>query len=72
MQAIGVSAAQVDNGDLRLDPSMHSECEWLLFEACLERVHFRGLKDGLRSVHEYITGVAEPARELCLYFKPSG
>jgi hypothetical protein len=29
--------------------------------------HFRGLKDGLRSVHEYITSVREPAKELCLY-----
>ena len=67
MQAIGVYAAEVEDGDVRMDPSKHSEYEWLPFEACLERVHFRGLKDGLRSVHEYITGVADPARELCLY-----
>ena len=67
MQAIGVYAAEVDDGDVRLEPSAHSECEWLPFETCLERVHFRGLKDGLRSVHEYITGAAVPARELCLY-----
>jgi hypothetical protein len=25
------------------------------------------LKDGLRSVAEYVTGVSEPARELCLF-----
>ena len=67
MQAIGVYAAEVEDGDVRVDPSKHSEYEWLPFEACLERVHFRGLKDGLRSVHEYVTGVADPARELCLY-----
>jgi hypothetical protein len=30
-------------------------------------VHYRGLKEGLRSVHEYITGVEKPAPELCLY-----
>jgi hypothetical protein len=72
MQAIGVYAAEVDNGDVRLEPSEHSEYEWLPFEACLERVHYRGLQDGLRSVHEYITGVADPARELCLYVVLSG
>ena len=72
MQAIGVYAAEVADGDVRLDPSKHSEYEWLPFEACLERVHFRGLKDGLRSVHEYITGVANPARELCLFPDTSG
>jgi len=72
MQAIGVYAAEVDNGDVRLDPSAHSEYAWLPFETCLERVHYRGLKDGLRSVHEYITGVTDPARELCLYIVPGG
>ena len=72
MRAIGVYAAEVDNGDVRLVPSEHSEYEWLPFETCLERVHYQGLKDGLRSVHEYITGVKDPARELCLYVVPGG
>jgi hypothetical protein len=72
MQAIGVYAAEVGTDKVRLDPSMHSEYEWLPFETCLERVHFRGLKDGLRSVDEYVTGVASPARELCLYHAPIG
>jgi hypothetical protein len=67
MQAIGVFAAEVDDALVRLDPSEHSECAWLPVERCLERVHYRGLKEGLRSVHEYVTGVKEPARELCLY-----
>jgi ADP-ribose pyrophosphatase YjhB (NUDIX family) len=70
MQAIAVYAAEVHDGDVHLEPSAHSHYEWLPFETCLERVHFRGLKDGLRSVHEYITGVKEPARELCLYVAP--
>jgi ADP-ribose pyrophosphatase YjhB (NUDIX family) len=72
MQAIAVYAAEVDDAAVRLTPSDHSECEWLPFEQCLDRVHYRGLKDGLRSVHEYVTGVAQPARELCLYFESGG
>jgi hypothetical protein len=72
MQAIGVYAAEVDDTSVRLDPSEHSEYAWLSREECLNRVHYRGLKDGLRSVHEYVTGVEQPARELCLYVEPSG
>ncbi|MFZ2507841.1 MAG: NUDIX domain-containing protein [Steroidobacteraceae bacterium] len=70
MQAIGVFAAEVGDAAVKLQPSEHSEYAWLPFDACLERVHYRGLKDGLRSVHEYITGVDHPARELCLYVAP--
>ncbi len=66
MQIIGVYAADVSDTPVRLDPAEHSECAWLPFKDCLERVHYRGLKDGLRSVHEYVTGVRSPARELCL------
>jgi hypothetical protein len=72
MQAIGVYAAEVEDAIVRLDPSEHSEFAWLSREKCLDRVHYRGLKDGLRSVHDYITGVEEPAKELCLYVVPSG
>ena len=72
MQAIGAYAAEVDDAPVRLDPSEHSDSAWLSYDQCLDRVHFRGLKDGLRSVHEYITGVENPARELCLYVAPSG
>jgi hypothetical protein len=67
MQIIGVYAAEVAGTPPRLDPSEHSEYDWLPYEECLGRVHFRGLKDGLRSVHEYITSVTHPAKELCLY-----
>jgi hypothetical protein len=72
MQAIGVYAAEVDGAEVRLDPSEHSRSEWLSLEDGLERVRFRGLKDGLRSVDEYITGVREPAPELCLYERERG
>jgi hypothetical protein len=71
MQAIAVFAAEVDADDVTLDPDEHSVHAWLPIDACLERVHYRGLKDGLRSVHEYITGVDVPARELCLREKSS-
>jgi hypothetical protein len=67
MQIIGVYAAEVMESVVRLNAAEHSECEWLSFEECLERVHYRGLKDGIRSVQEYVTGPANPARELCLY-----
>ncbi|MFN2383119.1 MAG: NUDIX domain-containing protein [Gemmatimonadota bacterium] len=67
MQAIGVYAAEVADTPVRLDPAEHSEYGWYSFEACLERVHYRGLKEGLRSVQEYVTGANDPARELCLF-----
>ena len=72
MQAIGVFAAEVDDAAVHLDPAEHSEFAWLSREQCLDRVHYRGLKDGLRSVHEYVTGLKDPAKELCLYVVPSG
>lgn len=70
MQAIAVYAAEVQDGDVRIEPAEHAEYAWLPFDVCLERVHYRGLKDGLRSVHEYVTGVNEPAKELCLFVAP--
>ena len=66
MQVIGVYAAEVADAAVRLDPSEHSEYAWLPYETCLARVHYRGLKDGLRSVQEYVTGPASPASELRL------
>ncbi len=67
MQVIGVYAAEVPDLPVTLDPTEHSEYGWYTFEECLERVHYRGLKEGLRSVEEYITGIQDPAKELCLY-----
>ena len=72
MQAIGVYAAEVYDADVCLEPSEHSEYAWLPFDACLARVHYRGLKDGLRSVQEYVTGVEHPAEELCLHVAADG
>ena len=67
MQIIGVYAAEVADAPVRLDPREHSEYAWLPYETCLDRVHYRGLKDGLRSIQEYITGPASPANELRLF-----
>jgi ADP-ribose pyrophosphatase YjhB (NUDIX family) len=66
MQIIGVYAAEVGQESVRLGPDEHSEAGWFDFETCLDKVHYRGLKDGLRSTRDYITGVSEPARELLL------
>ena len=66
MQVIGVYAAEVADAPVQLDPREHSDYVWMSYEACLDRVHYRGLKDGLRSIQEYVTGPASPARELRL------
>ena len=72
MQAISVYAAEVAGDTVNIDPTEHAESAWLPFDACLNRVHYRGLKDGLRSVQEYVTGVDKPAPELCLYLAVEG
>ena len=67
IQIISVFAVETDGtAPVRLNPEEHSEHEWLPYEAALARVHFRGLKDGLRSTHDYIVGVDVPAPELRL------
>jgi hypothetical protein len=67
MQLLGVYAAEVKQGDIRLEPEEHSDHGWYTIEECLKRVRYRGLKEGLLSVNEYVTGVQQPAAELCLY-----
>lgn len=67
IQVIAVYAAEVGGDEMvRLDPQEHAESDWCSYEEALARVHYRGLKDGLRSTVEYVTGVAAPARELKL------
>lgn len=68
IQIITVFAVETDSTrhDVKLNPAEHSKYEWLPYEAALEKVHYRGLKDGLRSVVEYVTGAAKPAAELRL------
>lgn len=66
MQLIAVYAAEVDADAVRLTAEEHAEFRWCSFEEALEMIHYRGLRDGLRSTREYITGVGQPARELQL------
>lgn len=67
IQIIAVYAAEVRGDEaLRLDPHEHAESAWCSYDDALARVHYRGLKDGLRSTLEYVTGIATPARELKL------
>ena len=67
IQIISVFAVETDFLEsVRLDPEEHSSHEWLAYDAALARVHYRGLKDGLRSVHEYVTSNEKPAPELQL------
>lgn len=66
IQVISVFAVETAGAEVSLDAEEHAEYAWLEYEAALARVHYRGLKDGLRSVHEYVTGVPHPAPELRL------
>ena len=66
IQIISVYAAEVSGGDPRLNAAEHSAFGWFPYEAALDAVHYRGLKDGLRSVREYVTGPTTVASELCL------
>ena len=53
-------AAEVD-GPIDVELSWHhSEYGWFTAEECLERVHFRGLVEGLASVRQYVSEVEEP------------
>lgn len=66
IQIISVYAVEVDGRDPRLDETEHASFGWFPYEHALAAVHYRGLKDGLRSVREYITGPETAAPELCL------
>jgi 8-oxo-dGTP pyrophosphatase MutT (NUDIX family) len=68
VQIITVFAVETepDQQAVILNPVEHSEYEWLPYEAALDRVHYRGLKDGLKSVAEYVTAAARRAVELRL------
>jgi ADP-ribose pyrophosphatase YjhB (NUDIX family) len=71
IQIISVYAAELAAGDPHLNSEEHSLFGWFGYETALAAVHYRGLKDGLRSVREYVTGPTVPAPELCLRAKPS-
>lgn len=66
MQIIGVFAAEVTAAVVRLDPLEYAEFRWCSFDEALQAVTYRGLKDGLQSTREYVTGRAAPPPELRL------
>lgn len=66
IQIVSVFAALTTSDEIRLDPEEHAEYAWLSFDEAMQRVHYRGLKDGLRSTREYVSGPASPRPELCL------
>jgi hypothetical protein len=66
MQIIGVFAAQVSAEVVSLDPQEHSEYRWCPFDEALQAVTYRGLKDGLQSTREFVSGRAAPPPELRL------
>jgi hypothetical protein len=66
MQIIAVYAAEVSAESVELDPAEHAEYRWCTYEDAYSLVTYQGLKDGLRSTKEYITGRASPPRELQL------
>jgi hypothetical protein len=66
MQIIGVYAVEVNAEEVELDPAEHAEYRWCTFEMAHDLVTYRGLKDGLRSTREYVTGRVAPPPELQL------
>ncbi|HEY8509620.1 MAG TPA: NUDIX domain-containing protein [Steroidobacteraceae bacterium] len=66
MQIIAVYAAEVTADRVILDPDEHAEYRWCSYEEAYDLVTYRGLKDGLQSTREYVTGRATPPRELQL------
>ena len=66
IQIISVYAAEVSGDDPTLNAVEHDAAGLFTYEAALAAVHYRGLKDGLRSVREYVTGPSAVAPELCL------
>jgi hypothetical protein len=64
LEMIPVFASEVDEpGKVPLDSGV-SDFGWFTAEECEERLLFRGLKEGLKCVREYVSEVAEPAASL--------
>jgi hypothetical protein len=50
----------------QIDPAEHAEYRWCSYDEAQSLVSYRGLKDGLRSTREYVTGTTTPLPELRL------
>ena len=64
---IPVFVAEAGEGTSPILTWEHSEFAWHGAESCLERIRFRGLRDGLAAVREAVTDTAEPTPELRLF-----
>ena len=64
---IPVFAAEAVDGTIPILTWEHSEFGWYDAATCLDRIRFRGLRDGLANVRESITEGGEPAPELRLF-----
>jgi hypothetical protein len=66
LQLITVFAAEANAPDVRLDSAEHAEYRWCSDEEASALVTFRGLRDGLAAVREFVTERATPLPELRL------
>ena len=66
MQMIAVYAARVDGTGVTLNPEEHAEFRWCGYDEAQRLVNYRGLKEGLASVRDYVTERDPPMRELRL------
>ena len=66
LQLIAVFAAEVTGTDVGLNPDEHGEYRWCSYDEASRLVTFRGLRDGLASVREYVTERSPPLPELRL------
>jgi hypothetical protein len=66
MQIIAVYAARVEQAGVTLRPEEHSEYRWCGYDEARRLVTYRGLKEGLASVREYVTERDPPLPELRL------
>ena len=66
MQMIAVYAARVEGTDVSLNPEEHADFRWCGYDEAQRLVNYRGLKEGLASVRDYVTERDPPMRELRL------
>lgn len=66
MQMIAVYAARVEQCAVTLRAEEHAEYRWCGYDEAQRLVNYRGLKEGLASVREYVTEREPPLRELRL------
>lgn len=66
IQVIAVFAAEAASSKVTLDPEEHSEYRWCSYDEAMGLVAYRGLKEGLASVRDYVTGPTTPLKELQL------